>query len=37
MNQTLPSTTPGRVIFYGDSITDVWPTAYATHFFPGKP
>lgn len=36
-NQSLPPTAPGRVVFYGDSITDVWPTAYATHFFPGKP
>lgn len=35
-NQSLPPTVPGRVIFYGDSITDVWPTAYAAQFFPGK-
>ncbi len=37
INQSLPPTAPGRVVFYGDSITDVWPTTYATHFFPGKP
>jgi lysophospholipase L1-like esterase len=36
-NQSLPANVPGRVIFYGDSITDVWPTAYAAQFFPGKP
>ncbi len=35
-NQSLPDNVPGRVIFYGDSITDVWPTAYAAQFFPGK-
>lgn len=37
LNQSLPPATRDLVIFYGDSITDVWPTAYATHFFPGKP
>lgn len=37
LNRSLPPATTDRVIFYGDSITDVWPTAYATHFFPGKP
>jgi len=37
LNQSLLPNAMGRVIFYGDSITDVWPTAYATHFFPGKP
>lgn len=37
LNQSLPPTSADRVVFFGDSITDVWPTAYATHFFPGKP
>jgi lysophospholipase L1-like esterase len=36
-NQTLPSDTTSRVVFYGDSITDFWPTTYAPQFFPGKP
>ena len=35
-NQLLPPTAMDRVIFYGDSITDVWPIAYAAQFFPGK-
>lgn len=37
LNQSLPSDATGRVIFYGDSITDFWPTAYPAEFFPGKP
>jgi len=37
LNQSLPPNAARRVVFYGDSITDVWPTAYAPHFFPGKP
>jgi lysophospholipase L1-like esterase len=36
-NRELPSITTGRVVFYGDSITDFWPTAYKTVFFPGRP
>ena len=36
-NHSLPTSAPSRVILYGDSITDVWPTAYAAQFFPGKP
>ena len=33
-NAELPPSAPGRVVFYGDSITDAW----AHHsFFPGKP
>lgn len=35
-NAALPASQPGRVVFYGDSITDSW--ARAPHvFFPGKP
>lgn len=36
-NRALPSIATGRVVFYGDSITDFWPTAFRTQFFPGKP
>jgi lysophospholipase L1-like esterase len=32
----LPATEPGRVVFYGDSITDAW-TRDGGKFFPGKP
>ena len=32
----LPATQPGRVVFYGDSITDAW-TRNGGTFFPGKP
>ncbi len=37
-NQALTPHTPGRVIFYGDSITDSWASPRnAALFFPGKP
>jgi lysophospholipase L1-like esterase len=36
-NQSLPANSPGRVVFYGDSITDFWPTDDPSSFFPGKP
>lgn len=32
----LPATQPGRVVFFGDSITDAW-TSNGGKFFPGKP
>ncbi|HEY4009424.1 MAG TPA: SGNH/GDSL hydrolase family protein [Acidobacteriaceae bacterium] len=35
-NAGLPPTQPGRVVFYGDSITDAW-TLNGGSFFPGKP
>ena len=35
-NAALPSTQSGRVVFYGDSITDAW-TRNGGSFFPGKP
>ena len=35
-NATLPKETGGRVVFYGDSITDSWGRSLGT-FFPGKP
>lgn len=33
---SLPAAEPGRVVFYGDSITDAW-TRNGGKFFPGKP
>lgn len=37
-NKALPATEPGRVVFYGDSITDAWGNgANKAAFFPGKP
>lgn len=36
-NRDLPPVVSGRVVFYGDSITDFWPTDYPAVFFPGKP
>jgi lysophospholipase L1-like esterase len=35
-DRSLPPTTPDRVIFYGDSITDFWLLAWPQHFFPGR-
>lgn len=35
-DEALPATTPGRVVFYGDSITDFW-VQNDGKFFPGKP
>jgi lysophospholipase L1-like esterase len=35
-NQALGSAVPGRVVFYGDSITDAWGRTGGS-FFPGKP
>jgi lysophospholipase L1-like esterase len=35
-NAALPASEPGRVVFYGDSITDAW-TRDGGKFFPGKP
>ena len=36
-NATLTSPEPGRVVFFGDSITDAWGSRDNTAFFPGKP
>ena len=36
-NATLAATEPGRVVFYGDSITDAWGRRGGSVFFPGKP
>lgn len=36
-NARLPPRAPGRVVFYGDSITDGWGRVPGTAFFPGKP
>ena len=37
-NKDLPTAEPGRVVFYGDSITDVWGNgSNKASFFPGKP
>jgi lysophospholipase L1-like esterase len=35
-NDALPANAPGRVVFFGDSITDAW-TRNGGTFFPGKP
>jgi lysophospholipase L1-like esterase len=35
-DEALPATVPGRVVFYGDSITDFW-VQNGGKFFPGKP
>ena len=36
-NARLPAHEAGRVVFYGDSITDGWGRVADTTFFPGKP
>lgn len=36
-NAALPPREPGRVVFFGDSITDGWGRGEGTVFFPGKP
>ena len=36
-NATLRPQEPGRVVFYGDSITDGWGRQAGTTFFPGRP
>lgn len=36
-NARLPPREPGRVVFYGDSITDGWGRIPGTTFFPGLP
>jgi len=36
-NARLPAEEEGRVVFYGDSITDGWGRVDGTEFFPGKP
>lgn len=36
-NAKLPAEEKGRVVFYGDSITDGWGRVDGTEFFPGKP
>ncbi len=36
-NAALPPSEPGRVVFFGDSITDAWGRYGNPPFFPGKP
>jgi lysophospholipase L1-like esterase len=36
-NASLPPYAPGRVVFFGDSITEYWVTRFPSEFFPGKP
>jgi lysophospholipase L1-like esterase len=36
-NRVLPHTVPGRVVFYGDSVTEQWANLHPAQFFPGKP
>jgi len=36
-NRSLSPYAEGRVVFFGDSITDFWATYHASKFFPGKP
>jgi lysophospholipase L1-like esterase len=37
INRLIPPYVEGRVIFFGDSITDFWATDEASKFFPDKP
>jgi lysophospholipase L1-like esterase len=36
-NASLPVAGPGRVVFFGDSITDAWAHRDGNSFFPGRP